>query len=487
MSNNISINSGAQQVAANSASPVKQSGKSGQADGKFAEHLVDAKVEGNASNGLKGGEEATIEIELPGEDAQLAETLTQEIEMPEIEVPETGAVDVELQEISLDDLEIPIKNGKTAQVDLKPEAGEVVETVKETVVPVGVASAEVGKDVNAAKSQSEGAVTKPIAAANAKTVMGRRENPKVDQGEVETRGQAIGDADDGLETTKPVRTMERPLERTVGRGRANGVIQSKVDGERGINPEQAANKNGAVKTERAANSAPGPASNPASSAFGVRRAEGRLASMIEASGAFDGDVKINVVKQENHVLPALPQQLSVTGMSRTVVSQVLELRRSGELEMTGLDVKTGANKPVKVIEVQLMPRNLGTVGITIRNVAGRINISIEVQGAEAERLIKTEVDKIAGAIRQAGQVVEDITIKRGVQMSQQSDSLNDDRGADRHGEANFGQNSNNLMRQSSREETDGASDRQRFDEIGVQEHGEIAASSDKAARQGIYL
>ena len=153
----------------------------------------------------------------------------------------------------------------------------------------------------------------------------------------------------------------------------------------------------------------------------------------------------------------------------------------------GQDVKNDANKPVKIIEVQLMPRNLGTVGITIRNVAGRINISIEVQGAEAERLIKNEVDKIAGAIRQAGQVVDDLSIKRGVQMSQPTDSLTDDRGTSRQGEANSGQYSGNPLWQSSRGETDEGSNSQKFGEIGIQEHGEITTNSDNADRQGIYL
>lgn len=476
MNSNISINSGAQQVAANSGSSVRQSGKPGQADDKFSNHLADATADEKTSGGLNEDGETVVDGELSSEDMQLVETATQGVE-----VPETSVLEVELLEIPLDDLEIPVKNGDMEQVELKPvvtEAGPSVEGVEDVVVPAAIASAEVGKDTSVIKPQSE-AAAKLSVDVNAKTVVGRRDGLKVDQGKVENKDLAASDTDDELDTTKPSRTMERPLERTVGRGRANGVIQAKVDGEKGMNPEQASNNIGASKSERAANGA--------SSAFGVRGAEGRLASMMEASGTFDGDVKITVGKQENHMLPAMPQQLTVTGMSRTVVSQVLELRRSGELEMTQLDVKTSANKPDRVIEVQLMPRNLGTVGITIRNMAGRVSISIEVQGAEAERLIKTEVDKIAGAIRQAGQVLDDITIKRGVQMSQQTDSLTDDRESGRQGNANFGPNSENPMRQSSRGETDEGSNRQRFGEIGIEERGEIAASSNKATRQGIYL
>lgn len=491
MSSNISISSGTQQVAANSGSSTKQSGqsgKSGQADGKFSDHLADAAVDEKTGGALNEGGEPVVARELPGEDALPVATAAQKVEVPEIEVPETGVIEIELQETPVGELEISVKTDGVEQVDLKPvttkaePSGNIAEaaaSVEEIVVPVPIASAEVGKDVNVVKTQSEGAATKQVGAANAKNVTGRRENFKVDQGEVEGRGLPAGEADDPLETKGPARTMERPLTRTVGRGRANGVIESKVEGDRGVNSEQAMNNNGADRTGRADNGRP--------KAFGVRGAESRLASMMEASGKFDGDVKITVGKQENHMLPVMPQQLSVTGMSRTVVSQVLELRRSGELETMGLDAKTNVNKPVKVIEVQLMPRNLGTVGITIRNMAGRISISIEVEGAEAERLIKTEIDKIAGAIRQSGQVLEDITIKRGVQMSQQSDSLTDDRETGRQGEANFGQNSENPMWQSSRGETDEGSNRQRFGEIGIEERGEIAASSNKATRQGIYL
>lgn len=475
MSSNISISSGTQQVAANSGSSARQSGKSSHADGKFSDHLAHTKVEDKAGSGLNEDREPVIDGELPSEDTQLVESIAQGVE-----VPETGVVEVETQDIPLGEIEVVVKTDGVEQVEVKPVTNEVkplvdeAETLDKVVVPAAIASGEVGKDVSTVKSQSEGAVIRPVAAANAKTVAGRRDNLKVDQGVVENKDLAAGEADDELDTTKPSRTMERPLERTVGRGRANGVIQSKVDGERGMNPEQAVNNNGAAKTERG--------NMGSSNSFGVRVAENRLASMMEASGTFDGDVKITTGKQENHMLPAMPQQLTITGMSRTVVSQVLELRRSGELETMGLDVKTDANKPVKIIEVQLMPRNLGTVGITIRNMAGRISISIEVQGAEAERLIKNEVDKIAGAIRQAGQVLEDISIKRGVQMTQQTDSLTDDRG-----EANFGQNSGNSMLQSSNGETDDGANRQGFGDIEIEERGEIAAASDKVARQGIYL
>lgn len=478
MSSNISINSGAQQVAANSGSSIRQAGKSGQSDDKFSDHFADAGVDKKAHANVNEGGQAAVDSELPSEDNGQSQILAPKVEVSEIAVADAKAVEGALEDLSL---EIAVKTDDAQQGDVKPVATDVVpsaEGAEEVVVPAAIVSAEAGKDTNTTKSQSEGAAASPVAAANAKTVSARRDNLKADQGQVENKDLAAGEADDDMDTAKPSRTMERPLERTVGRGRANAVIQAKVDGERGMNPEQAANNNSAARAERAAGSP---------NAFGARGVEGRLASMMEASSAFDGDVKITVGKQEGHMLPAMPQQLTVSGVSRTLVSQVLELKRSGELELTGANVKTDVNKPIRLIEVQLMPRNLGTVGITIRNVAGRISIAIEVQGAEAERLIKAEVDKIAGAIRQAGQVVEDISIKRGVQTSQQTDSLTDDRGAGRQGEANLGQNPGDGMWQSSRGETDEASNRQRFGEIEVQERGEIAASADRNSRQGIYL
>ncbi|MFK5979811.1 MAG: flagellar hook-length control protein FliK [Rhizobiaceae bacterium] len=491
MSSNISINSGAQRVTANSGVPARQTGKFGEAEGKFSDHFADSTVGKKSSGGLVENREAEVDGELPSERGQPTE----------VEIPENGILKVDLQEIPVGDLKISVKNDDAVQLDLEPLAMNVEapsveapgvdspgvelprDSAKDVIVPPAVAPAEVGKSLNAVKSQNEGTAAGPVAVANAKNVVGRREGSKVDQGETGNKDLPTGDVDDGLETAKSARTMERPLERTIGRGRAHGVIENivegRVEGEKSITLEKASNSSAAMKPERAATGM--------SNAHSVRGAESRLASMMEASGTFDGDVKITAGKQENHILPALPQQLTVAGMSRTVVSQVLELRQSGDLEMMGRDVKTDANKPVKVIEVQLMPRNLGTVGITIRNVAGRINISIEVQGAEAERLIKNEVDKIVGAIRQAGQVVEDISIKRGVQMSQQTDSLTDDRETGRQGEANFDQNSGNPMWQSSHSREDEGSNPQRFDEIGVQERGEITTGSDKAARQGIYL
>lgn len=471
MSSNISINSATQQIAASSGSPVK---RSEHADDKFAGHLADAAVKEKTNGGPDEGGEPIVDSELSAEDSLLTEAKAQKAEVPKAGVPE-----VESGEINLDDLEISTKSSDVEQADLKPVATKVVPSadvaasVKEAAVSAAAVSAEAAKNSGVGKTQGEAASVKSVVATNVSNIAGRRESSRAAQGKVETGDLSVGDADAPSETVKQSRTMERPLVRTVGRGRANGVVEGEKGTVTGLTP----NNNGAVKAERPVNAA--------SQAFGRRGAESRLASMMEASGSFDGDVKITVGKQENHMLPVMPQQLSVTGMSRTVVSQVLELRRSGELEAMGLDVKTTANKPVKIIEVQLMPRNLGMVGITIRNVAGRISISIEVQGAEAERLIKNEVDKIAGAIRQAGQIVEDISIKRGVQMSQQTDSLSDDRG--RHEGANFGRNSDNLMGQSSRGETDETSDRQRFGEIGIQESGKIASSSDKSTRQGIYL
>lgn len=496
MNNTISVSQNVQHVAPNSGSSAKRSGDN---EGKFSEHFsgtTDEKVSSQLSENRKNIQET----DLPRGDAPIVDAASQGIAVVDAEVPQYAVKITKMPEIGIrnipsddvagdvvDDIEVQTKNDDTQPVVVKPDESEAELQVENSKVgekpavpqsvPVAVAAADVGNNVSASKSQSEMASSRSLPpqamAGRARVVTGRPENAEAAQDGAIKPDQINADGEEGRNAVRPARTMPEHMHKKVG--------DHRFTQEKGTNGEVNPN-NVTGKADRPTNV------SAAQNGFGARGIEGRLASMMtEASGAFEGDVKITMTKPEGHALPAMPQQLTVGGMSRTVVSQVLEMRQSNEAGTNALDAKPSAVRPDKVIEVQLMPRNLGTVGITIRNVAGRITIAIEVQGAEAERLIKTEVDKIAGAIRQAGQVVEDISVKRGVQMSQQSDSLTGDHQSGRQDEANFGRNSGNSMWQSSRDESNEASNSRDFGNVGIEENSELAVSSQKENRQGVYL
>lgn len=247
-------------------------------------------------------------------------------------------------------------------------------------------------------------------------------------------------------------------------------------------------KEGIVANPALASSSPLPNNNGVvSNALGNRSAENHLASMTETSDALAGDTKISIGKMEGHVLPVSSQQLTVSGLSRTVVSQTLELASSAEVDLKALSEKANAQRSTRIIEVQLMPRNLGLVAIKIQTIGGNVTIAIETQGMEAEKLIKTEVDKIASAIRQAGQVLEEISIKRNSHITQQSESSSNDQETGRNDGSAMNQNQNGGLWQSSDNQNNGRSGSGAINQIDVPGGQEMAGASNNETRSGTYL
>lgn len=490
--NSISIKANVQQAAANQR-PVAGSkigngadapvNGTGQNRGGFADHFAEVPADDMETSKLLEGAEIVAAGELaPVEGEELTHTPMVEIDGP---AEEEG---VELIGVSSDGVDVE-EGVKTPTVEVpNVEKQPLVSKEVATAIPVVISGAEIGRQTAAAKADGDplakpqnGQLPPQSAVANNRNVTGRRENLKAEQETLGTNTLADSEGGDEADAPKLSRTSEGVSLRAPGQGTKGLVLNDKGAGgeARPMDSAQIPNGNGRANASANGNSTFG--------LSGGRGAENRLATMMEASDAFSNGTKITVSKQENHILPASPQQLTVSGLSRTVVSQVIGMKSASTLEQSAPDAKLNTGGPSRIIEVQLMPRNLGAVGITIRTIGGKVSISIETQSAEAERLIRTEVDKIAGAIRQAGQVLDEISIKRSVHMAQQTDSLSGDHESNRQSGANINQNSNAPLWQSANDEKDQRLGQESIEDFDAQGTHDAAAASGTIARQGIYL
>lgn len=81
--------------------------------------------------------------------------------------------------------------------------------------------------------------------------------------------------------------------------------------------------------------------------------------------------------------------------------------------------------PLKTIEVQLLPKTLGLIQVKIEVLDGKMTMLIETQSAKAEAAIKLESVQIMETIKAAGLSVEEISVRRNAELSQQDQAIND--------------------------------------------------------------
>lgn len=81
--------------------------------------------------------------------------------------------------------------------------------------------------------------------------------------------------------------------------------------------------------------------------------------------------------------------------------------------------------PQKTIEIQLLPKTLGLIQVKIEINDGKMTLMIETQSAKAEAAIKLESVQIMDTIKAAGLSVEEVSVRRNAELSQQDQAIND--------------------------------------------------------------
>ena len=133
----------------------------------------------------------------------------------------------------------------------------------------------------------------------------------------------------------------------------------------------------------------------------------------------------------------------------------------------------------KTIEIQLLPKTLGLIQVKIEISDGKMTLMIEAQTAKAEAAIKQEIVQIIDTIKAAGLSVEEISVRRNAELSQQDEAIKD-YSADENMQEN-------LANGTFDDHFDGQKDKKMADDLASQ-GTDISDNSDLVdTRSGIYL
>ncbi|MEM7069134.1 MAG: hypothetical protein AAF478_09640, partial [Pseudomonadota bacterium] len=121
-------------------------------------------------------------------------------------------------------------------------------------------------------------------------------------------------------------------------------------------------------------------------------------------------VKTKSSGNENQI--QFPSQVTVAALPNIAarISASLETRQSAQTADIPGSGSTTENKTVKVVELQLVPKNLGLVELKISRTNYGAQILIQVETVEAERLLMAEKVSVYEAMRSVGMPVEDMKI-----------------------------------------------------------------------------
>lgn len=135
--------------------------------------------------------------------------------------------------------------------------------------------------------------------------------------------------------------------------------------------------------------------------------------------------------------------------------------------------------PQKTIEIQLLPKTLGLIQVKIEISDGKMTLMIEAQTAKAEAALKQEVVQIIDTIKAAGLSVEEISVRRNAELSQQDEAINDFSAEDNTQEK--------LANGTFDDHFEGQKDQNNNDLLGRDDAEIDISSNNKDTRTGIYL
>lgn len=138
---------------------------------------------------------------------------------------------------------------------------------------------------------------------------------------------------------------------------------------------------------------------------------------------------------------------------------------------------------IKSIQVNLYPRDLGAVEITIRLAGDNATVSIKAQTNAALTLIQNDIDTIQRSIQIAGQTLDEIQVGRLTSPNPQTDGF---KGSQGFGENTHSQSFNQAESAANHQEDNGEQEAENRDFLNIQVKTEsLEFSTD--SRNGIYM
>lgn len=182
--------------------------------------------------------------------------------------------------------------------------------------------------------------------------------------------------------------------------------------------------NGAINAEMPAKTS----SDNINSELVSERAAGKIKNSRSAGSEFSA-VQVRV-KASNNTVNFLTES-KIENLGNTLQQIVTTSESKAEAQVRTVSVpriilpQSQSVVSQKTIEIQLLPKTLGLIQVKIEISDGKMSLTIEAQTAKAEAAIKQEIVQIVETIKAAGMSVEDVSVRRNAELSQQDQAINE--------------------------------------------------------------
>ncbi|MEM7290154.1 MAG: flagellar hook-length control protein FliK [Pseudomonadota bacterium] len=218
-------------------------------------------------------------------------------------------------------------------------------------------------------------------------------NAKGELGVLPPKLSAIADAMKLANGSKQAEVQNKPLPATLAAELANALKPGQQN-----QPLPYQTLPAVAKGAEAANVS---AFGPAQGASGAGNASLQSAHVINQA-------QLNATKKDSHISflqPVMVSQLPDM-MSRIAKDAISFPAANIEMETQA----SAAAKSMTKLEIQLVPKNLGVVQITMQKQDGAVSIMIQAETAEAERLLASESGALKEALRNVGLSLEEMRV-----------------------------------------------------------------------------
>lgn len=166
----------------------------------------------------------------------------------------------------------------------------------------------------------------------------------------------------------------------------------------------------------------------------LSRSEGRMRDEQMRPDPFAQRVTV-VASQTAPLTPPTPAlaSLGLSNASMQVVSAIRqdvgEASRAAMASIEAQDVASGRNQPVKTLQIQLQPADLGRVNARMSIDGSQLRVELQVETEQARAALAKDADSILKALKSAGFEIERVTIQQAQPASNAAQPGTQERGA----------------------------------------------------------
>ena len=143
---------------------------------------------------------------------------------------------------------------------------------------------------------------------------------------------------------------------------------------------------------------------------------------VDPSDTEDTNVRIGSIStaKPSQVQVMMPAVTSIGNFGQTLVTATSGIDTTQpQTSSTAVEPNMPASQPtIRSIEIQLVPKSLGVVEVKMTIANGQLNIAVQTQSADAEKILQSELKSIGETLAKAGLTVEEISVTHNPNLEQ---------------------------------------------------------------------